>query len=144
LRCAEATSGRRGEVGEGRARHSTGRRSLTCTRKRSGSFLTSSSKRKKHHRRMASENKAVRTPQYHMRIGAFRSFDVDEAIKTSDRRKFEREAKKRPVPLSNEYSASVKSTSSINYAKLNCRRLAALFWALFVALYFLPCSQICC
>jgi hypothetical protein len=28
-----------------------------------------------------------------MRTGAFRSFDIDEAIKTSDRRKFEREAK---------------------------------------------------
>jgi hypothetical protein len=28
-----------------------------------------------------------------MRIGAFRSFDIDEAIKTSDRRKYEQAAK---------------------------------------------------
>jgi hypothetical protein len=35
----------------------------------------------------------IRTSEHHMRIGAFRSFDIDEAIKTSDRRKYEQAAK---------------------------------------------------
>jgi hypothetical protein len=46
----------------------------------------------------------IRLSEHHMRTGAFRSFDINEAIKTSDRRKAEKAAKN-TVPDEEELGA---------------------------------------
>ena len=92
---------------------------------------------------MASEN--IRLSEHHMRIGAFRSFDINEAIKTSDRRIAEK-ALKNTVPVEEEPGDSEPALASEftqNYLELNYRITARLFWALFCGLTFLAfCSDL--
>jgi hypothetical protein len=111
----------------------------------------------------------VRKSEYDVRTGtgAWIRFDIDEAIKTSDRRKsFNAKSRQRTrFPMRNDMTSDlVKSASSINYAKLNMRNDKCFgqvrkqhklrkfkqtagasppcFGPCFVALYVLPCSQI--
>jgi hypothetical protein len=68
-----------------------------------------------------------------MRTGAFRIFDIDETIITSDRRKAE-QAAKNLVPDGEEFTQ--------NCFELNYRITAGLFWALFCGLNCFALSQI--
>ena len=95
LRCIEAPSWARRDVDEGGNRYPQGTSCHTEAEWKLFDQLVDA----KH--KAAAWLSKIRMSEHHMRTGAFRSFDINEAIKTSDRRIAEK-ALKNTVPVGEE------------------------------------------